>query len=244
MANESFASLTSFSGADLCVSFGKRIIGELQQISWAVQREKAPVFTLGSPNARSISRGKRGIAGSLVFAVFDRDALREEMKAQWADIAPKRMFTATGNLMSIVAYDPRGQAPADNFDNLLSMADWNQRGNAGLPQDKWSDGSAIDGGELDLPKGFSLMHVENITYIDQIPPIDVTMTFANEYGQAAFQKIYDMDFLNEASGVSVDTIIMERQVTWIARNLSPIMQGVYKADSMYGNPNFVKPAGT
>jgi len=35
--------LTSFSGADLIVSFGKRVIGELQQITWNIQREKVPV---------------------------------------------------------------------------------------------------------------------------------------------------------------------------------------------------------
>lgn len=30
---------------------------------------------MGDPNPRSFSRGKRGIAGSLVFTIFDRDAL-------------------------------------------------------------------------------------------------------------------------------------------------------------------------
>ena len=40
--------MTSFSGADLTVAFGKRVIGELQHISWASQRQKSPVYTLGS----------------------------------------------------------------------------------------------------------------------------------------------------------------------------------------------------
>lgn len=31
---------------------------------------------MGNPNPRAFSRGKRGIAGSLVFTVFDRDALK------------------------------------------------------------------------------------------------------------------------------------------------------------------------
>ena len=34
--NEYLKSLTSFSGADLVVAFGSRVIGELQSISWAV----------------------------------------------------------------------------------------------------------------------------------------------------------------------------------------------------------------
>lgn len=66
---------TSYSGADIKATFGNLVIGELQSITYSVTREKAPIFTLGDPNPRSFSRGKRGIAGSLVFTVFDRDAL-------------------------------------------------------------------------------------------------------------------------------------------------------------------------
>lgn len=57
MASPTISTLTSFSGADLVVSFANQVIGELQSISWAIQREKAPVFTLGSADARSFSRG-------------------------------------------------------------------------------------------------------------------------------------------------------------------------------------------
>ena len=36
---------------------------------------KAPVYTMGSPDARASSRNKRGIAGSLIWINFDRHAL-------------------------------------------------------------------------------------------------------------------------------------------------------------------------
>ena len=57
MASPTISTMTSFSGADLVVTFANQVVGELQQISWAVQREKAPIFTLGSSDARSFSRG-------------------------------------------------------------------------------------------------------------------------------------------------------------------------------------------
>lgn len=57
MASSYIKTYSSFSGADLVVNFGPVVIGELQQISWAVQREKAPVYTLGNPDPRSFSRG-------------------------------------------------------------------------------------------------------------------------------------------------------------------------------------------
>lgn len=80
-------SYTSFSGADIICTFAPdgqspRVIGELQAITYSVTREKAPVYTMGSPDPRSFSRGKRGIAGSLVFTVFDRDALIGAMQEQ------------------------------------------------------------------------------------------------------------------------------------------------------------------
>lgn len=58
MASPTINTLTSFSGADLVVTFANQVVGELQQLSWGIQREKAPIFTLGSPDARSFSRGK------------------------------------------------------------------------------------------------------------------------------------------------------------------------------------------
>ena len=68
-------------------------------------------------------------------------------------------------------------------------------------------------------------------YADMIPPFDVTLTFANEYGQAAFQKVYDLEILDEQSGVSVDTIVMERAMSYVARRISPLMTGVYSRSS-------------
>ena len=70
----------SFSGVDMHVTFGGKLIGELQGISYTVTREKAPLYTMGSADPRSFSRGKRGIAGSLVFLVFDRSALLSSLQ--------------------------------------------------------------------------------------------------------------------------------------------------------------------
>lgn len=49
---------------------------------------------MGSPEPRSFSRGKRGIAGSLVFTVFDRDAL---IAALQSHIEKEKTFHRIGN---------------------------------------------------------------------------------------------------------------------------------------------------
>ena len=82
---------TSFAGADIVATFNGKIIGELLAVSYSVTREKAPIYTMGCANPRAYSRGKRGIAGSLVFAVFDRDALAG-LKAE-----SEKIWTAAAN---------------------------------------------------------------------------------------------------------------------------------------------------
>lgn len=267
MASPTIQTLTSFSGADLVATFANKVIGELQQISWAVQRDKAPVFTCGSPDARSFSRGKRGIAGSMVFAVFDHDSLVEALQSVWDQIAPTAMFTAAANIGA--------SRYSENFQNALDMIKWNDKvtstalsgdnrdgygfsygadaagdytneisaqqssGSNNKPSfkengfvnqdpDAWTDSEST----INVPAGFTPIRGSDVIYADTLPPFDITLTFASEYGNTAFQKIYDVDILNESSGASVDTVVMSRQVTWIARRLSPLIRGVYQREKM------------
>ena len=265
MASPTIQTLTSFSGADLVATFANKVIGELQQLSWAVQRDKAPVFTCGSPDARSFSRGKRGIAGSMVFAVFDHDSLVEALQSVWDQIAPTAMFTAAANIGA--------SRYSENFQNALDMIKWNDKvtttaltgenrdgygfsygadaagdytneisaqtasGSNNKPSfkengfinqdpDAWTDSEST----INVPAGFTPIRGGDVIYADTLPPFDITLTFASEYGNTAFQKIYDVDILNESSGASVDTVVMSRQVTWIARRLSPLIRGVYQRE--------------
>jgi len=81
MADDFSNTYNGFSGVDMIVTFGGQWVGELQGLSYSVTREKVPIYTMGHANPRAFSRGKRGIAGALVFAVFDRSALLAHMNA-------------------------------------------------------------------------------------------------------------------------------------------------------------------
>lgn len=240
MAENFMQTLSSFSGADLIVFFGNRPIAELQSISWGIQREKTAIYTLGSPDPRSFSRGKRGIAGQLIFLNFDRDALLEEMKKQLKGKGNMPvMFTAAGNAAA---------ASRTAFEEALSLTAWNDRvarargkryTSASELQDRAKEILAGAGNPLgdyshirlgngvNVPWGFDLITPETILYPDTLPPFDITCTFANEYGQAAYLRILDVEILNEGSGVSVDSMVMERAMTYIARRISPITQGAF-----------------
>ena len=63
---------TSFSGVDIRAVVEGETIGALQAISYAVQREKAPIYVMGRVDPLSFSRGKRGIAGTIIHLMLDQ----------------------------------------------------------------------------------------------------------------------------------------------------------------------------
>lgn len=73
------ATYTSFGGTDITAVFNNQVFGELQMVSYRINREKAPVYTMGSVDPRSIARGKRMVSGVCVFIIFDKDSLLEAM---------------------------------------------------------------------------------------------------------------------------------------------------------------------
>jgi len=198
---------TSFSGADIVATFAGKVIGELQQISYSVSREKAPIYTLGSSNPRSFSRGKRGVAGNLVFAVFNRDALVETLKEELGDSLG---YTAGGNTSKGLEQISKGRNDILRKNKILAstMEDWNAATESFLDED--------NGG---------FVQMDDVHHADQLPPFNIGVNFANEYGQQAHFELYGVEILNEGAGMSIDDVVTEKAVSFVARNVTPITSG-------------------
>ena len=56
-------------------------------------------------------------------------------------------------------------------------------------------------------------------YSDQIPPFDIVLTAANEFGSVATMTLVGVDILNEGSGMSIDDIVTEEQFTFVCREV-------------------------
>ena len=54
-------------------------------------------------------------------------------------------------------------------------------------------------------------------YSDQIPPFTISLTSMNEYGNVSAMHILGVELINEGSGVSIDDIVTETQMTFVAR---------------------------
>lgn len=139
-------------------------LGSLQTLSVSTHQDKRPVRSLGNINAKDYVMGQRTIAGSLVFAVFDR---------HFAD-----------NIMKSVG----------------------------------------------------------VTMADEIPALDLTINFANEYGRMSKMAIYGVKLINEGQVMSINDLYTENTYQFTALGMTPLeseIEGEQKSDQKAKEPKLM-----
>ncbi len=127
----------------------RAVLGKLQTLSYSIYQQKQPVRVLGNMNAKDYVYGQRTIAGSLVFAVFNRHWL------------------------------------VDIYDELVN-------------------------------KGI----MKNWHYIaDELPPFDITVSFANEYGYDSKMALYGVRLMTEGQVMSINDIYIENTYQFVAMDI-------------------------
>jgi hypothetical protein len=164
MASKYTGQNISFSGCDMVVSIDSvfpdgtkfnRVIGSLQTLTYSIHMDKFPVRSVGNANAKDYVFGPRTIAGSLIFAVFNKH----------------------------FAYE------------LMETA------------------SKTSG----LEKYHFLM--------DEMPPFNITVSFANEYGETARLALYGVRIINEGQTMSVNDIYTENTYQFVATDIEYLNDG-------------------
>lgn len=150
----------SFSGCDMTASivyswkednktkYSSHILGELQTVSYSIHMEKRPVRSIGNVNAKDYVMGPRTIAGSLVFAVFNKHFA-------------KKIMAETNN--------------------------------------KFKSGQAF--------------------LVDELPPFDIVISLANEYGLRSRLVIYGVRLLNEGQVMSINDVFTENTYQFMATDV-------------------------
>lgn len=178
----------SNSGCDIVATLDGVLIGNLNGISFSTTREKAPIYVMGSVDAVSFGRGKRGHAGSLIFTNFDRHALYDIMEGS------PNLGLSGSDAKRYYYWKKKTDIPAGGRSKLLNTA------------------NAIDLSALGIT-------LDKPNYSDQIPPFTITLTGMNEYGNVNVMHILGVELINEGSGVSIDDIVTETQMTFVARSI-------------------------
>ena len=189
------ATYSSFSGIDITAVFGNTTFGELQMVSYKSDREKAPVYTMGSPDPKTIARGKRLVTGVCVFVVFDKDSL----------------------------VDALGQSDTVYLSGH-ETANFGRNGYASdsAKQAARNGGSIVNRvGGVDNASVLSIKEASRANLGDQLLPFDITLVGANEYGQISKMVIHGVELMTEAGGISIDDLVIEKQMSFIAKRISP-----------------------
>lgn len=195
---------TTFSGVDITALFDDMQILTLQGIAISITREKVPVYVFGRSRPMSISRGKRGIAGTLQFVLFDRDALSglyTNNQDHWY-YAHADEVNWLLNTQNAAAY--RGETRAITTPGLTNPV----------------TGQNISA-QQDLNYGIARSKKHQPEYMDQVWPFDVTLVAQNEYGQGAWSVVIGVEIINEGGGISMDDLTNEEQATYIAIHRHP-----------------------
>lgn len=153
--NNNYYGCNSFSGSDMVAimtipglsgSKGIYVLGSLQTLSISTSMQRSPIRSIGNINAKDYVMGPRTIAGSLVFAVFDKHFAYEAMQ------------------------DIQGEIGTYNF------------------------------------------------LADELPPFDITVTMANEYGKMSRLVIYGVRLVNEGQVMSINDIYIENTYQFVAKD--------------------------
>jgi len=214
LASRVISTYTTFSGIDITAIFDNLVLATLSGIATSLTREKVPVFTFGSANARSISRGKRACAGSMQFTLFDRDAFYglylDESHYYYAHSNEINWLTNPVNVADFTGlfYDPGifQERTGGGGDQLGVGILEGQAPAVGVREDQAQAG-AIAGAQATRRAA---------QHADQVYPFDVTLVAQNEYGRAASCAVIGVEVINEGGGMSVDDITNEQQMTYIA----------------------------
>lgn len=234
---------TSYSGVDIRVVINGAQVGSMQALSYAIQREKAPIYVMGSVDPISYSRGKRGIAGTMISLMMDTHLLYSASFTGEYYMGDTDEYVAKIVKDGKVAKSTSGLSNLNNeVDSPVSLTTLGQISNFASDSDVGEDrtgnrsftgvpGSAgaafnpyvrsVNNRTYDVNNIGNNYRIAPVYYVDQILPFDISIVAANEYGQTAQMRLYGCEILNEGSGFSIDDIVIENQMTYVCRTILP-----------------------
>ena len=228
MAQEIFQSL---SGSEIHAVFGNIKFADIQMIKYASSRQKAPVYTMGSADLRAIARGPRSINGALIFSHLSKQNLVEKMSEAAYKVFLSNDETANYNS----AYKKQGAAGTNGDANTLKRQALRASGTIANYGAVSKNGLSADSGTFDpFAVGEDIYNLSNFGQVqsaflaDQLPPFDITLVGIPETAaQGLLDKTYKpqslvlrgVEFVSEASGTSIEDLVIEKQMSFLARSL-------------------------
>lgn len=83
-------------------------------------------------------------------------------------------------------------------------------------------------------------NIMQLPMADMLPPFDITVTFANEYGHQSVMRIYGIDLIDEGQTMSIEDMITENVMSYVARHIE-VMTATDKMFDDKGNLKATRP---
>jgi hypothetical protein len=214
MIGNGFANST-YGGCDINVAIGGKALYNVQAISYAVTRDKAPIHVMGDAAPVAFGRGKRAIAGSMVLVQGDQHGMMDiwnqsKFAADASEVAPWDKGEGRPPEIETAGFGSGDFAQGVTNFQTMSQNEATDWANGPVPRSPW--------------------------YQDQLLPADITVYAQNEYGSASVLRMYGAEFLNEGWGMSVEDMNSETQSTYVARAIHPWTRIVNSLVSKLGTP--------
>ncbi len=214
-----------------------RMMGELAGITVQVSREKAPIYTAGSPDPRCFTKGKRGVSGSLMFQNFDRDAFMRILGPKYGQTLEEAFGTIRRRNIGEVAKASEIQGLAFPGGSGLFTT---QPGEVSPPHGVYNE--TIDNAyNQALALSAAIGRHRHLLYGDQLPPFHVVCMFVNEDGHAAYAAVLGCEIVTQGQEFSLDRLDQGQVCAYVARGfipLTPVRTGNYQ-DYLGGSGGFI-----
>lgn len=212
----------SISGTEIHAVFGNVKFADLQMIKYAISRQKAPIYTMGSADLRSVARGTRTINGALIFSHLSTQGLVEQMSKAGA-----KVFLSNDELANYNGDYMKGGELSQ--EQRLALRAGGTIAKVGTVDNQSTfDPFSVGQDVLQLE---SFGQVTEAYLADQLPPFDITLvgipeTIGTVAGDVSSAKVLPqsliirgVEFVSEASGTSIEDLVIEKQLSFIARSV-------------------------
>lgn len=205
----------AISGSEMHCMFGNHRFASCQSIRYASTREKGFLYGMGSASPRATVRGKRSVSGAFIFSMIDRHGLVEAMNI------------AGGNTSKIFLSSDEQANFANSANGAFATTTKEQRA-AFTAGGSLSTQGVVGGGAFSNFVESSIFKPENFgssvnAYVsDQLLPFDITIVGIPEYGVQYAKRlvIHGVEITTEASGTSIDDLVVEKQQSFIAHGIN------------------------
>lgn len=232
----------SLSGSEIHAVFGNIKFADLQLLKYSVHRNKVPIFTMGSADARAIARGARSINGALIFSHLSTGGLVQAMREAGSKVflSHDELANYNADYMDTGKLSPQQRMALKASGSLGYVGYVTEGDNSNLTQGTTLaalQGQAGGTGFDPFSVGRSFNNLSNYGRItpawlaDQLPPFDITLvgvpeTAGNELqaGSEYFKPqrliLRGVEFTSESSGTSIEDLTIEKQMSFIARAIN------------------------